>query len=261
MIQFASIANPDYTSGYTIDDNARALIAVTKHYKLTRDNSDLVLIKIYLNFILFCQQKDGSFLNYVDIHEEFLEKNKDENLEDANGRAIWALGEFLSYENIVEPELTAKAEAALDKSLNKIPSFKSPRAIAFSIKGLYLYNVSKKDALVKLLITSLADNLVSKYRGVSDEHWKWFEDYLTYANSLLPEAMLYAYLNDGSILFRTIAINSFDFLLSVIFQNNQIKVISNQGWRTKGKASNQFGEQPIDVAYTVMALSLFYDTV
>ncbi len=261
IIQFASVANPDYTSGYTIDDNARALIAVTKHYQLTKDLNDLQLIKIYLQFIIFCQQEDGSFLNYVDINEQFLAKNKDENLEDANGRAIWALGEFLSYENIVENELFLKVEAAFDKSINKIPGFKSPRAIAFAIKGLYLYNQLRKDELIKLLITSLADDLVSKYRGVSDDKWKWFEDYLTYANSVLPEAMLYAYLNDNSILFKTIAIDSFNFLLSVQFQNNQIKVISNQGWHIKGKQSNQFGEQPIDVAYTIMTLSLFYDTL
>ncbi len=261
IIQFASIAKPDYTSGYTIDDNARALIAVTKHYELTKNIRDIALIKIYLKFIIFCQQEDGSFLNYVDIDENFLAKNSDENLEDSNGRAIWALGEFLSYENIVDDELIAQAEAVLDKSVAKILSFKSPRAISFAIKGLYLFNISKKDEFIKLIITSLADNLVSKYRGVSDEKWNWFEDYLTYANSVLPEAMLYAYLNNGSILFKTIAINSFHFLLSVIFQNNRIKVISNQGWHTKGKPTNQFGEQPIDVAYTIIALSLFYETL
>ena len=41
---------------------------------------------------------------------------------------------------------------------------------------------------------------------------------------------------------------------------SQIKVISNQGWHNKGATANIFGEQPIDVAYTIMALGLFYDT-
>jgi len=35
IIQFATISTPDLASGYTLDDNARALIAVTKHYELT----------------------------------------------------------------------------------------------------------------------------------------------------------------------------------------------------------------------------------
>ena len=123
---------------------------------------------------------------------------------------------------------------------------------------MYHYNINKNEVRIKQLITNLADDLVSKYRGVSDQKWKWFEDYLTYGNSVLPQAMLYAHLATGSELFKTIAQTSFDFLLSVIFKKDQIKVISNQGWHVKGKSVNQFGEQPIDVAYTVMALDLFY---
>jgi hypothetical protein len=41
------------------------------------------------------------------------------------------------------------------------------------------------------LIVKLADNLVSKYRGVLNEKWQWYENYLTY-NALIPEAMLFA---------------------------------------------------------------------
>ena len=38
-----------------------------------------------------------------------------------------------------------------------------------------------------------------------------------------------------------------------------IKTISNNGWLTKGKDSNSFGEQPVDVAYTMLALAQFYE--
>lgn len=260
MIQFSKISTPDLESGYTLDDNARALIAVTKHYELTGETADLELINNYLDFIIYCQQNDGKFLNYVDIKGKFFEKNKDENLEDSNGRAIWALGEFMSYNALFPPYLMMKAQSAIDKSLNHIISFKSPRAIAFAIKGLYFYDLEVNSVQLKNIITFLADNLVSKYRGVSNDNWKWFEEYLTYANSLLPEALLYAALSTGSILFKTIAKSSFDFLLSVIFKNDEIKVISNKGWHHKGQSSHPFGEQPIDVAYTVLALGKFYDT-
>ena len=259
MIQFSKISTPDLQSGYTLDDNARALIAVTKHYELTGDVTDLPLINCYLDFIIYCQQNDGKFLNYVDIKGKFFEKNKDENLEDSNGRAIWALGEFMSYNMLFHPSMMIKAQSAIDKSLDHIVSFKSPRAIAFAIKGLHFYDLEVDSVQLKNIITLLADNLVSKYRGVSTENWKWFEEYLTYANSLLSEAMLYAALSTGSLLFKTIAKSSFDFLMSVIFKNDEIKVISNQGWHLKGQVSHAYGEQPIDVAYTVLALGKFYD--
>lgn len=258
MIQFSSIATPDLNSGYTLDDNARALIAISKHYALTGNSNDVNLIKIYLDFILFCQQDNGDFINYVDIAGNYMSKNWDENLEDSNGRAIWALGELLSHEALLNQQQIEKAKIALEKSLQIIAKFQSPRAIAFSIKGLYYYNLNKKSPRIERLITSLADNLVSKYRGVSEKNWNWYENYLTYANSVLPEAMLYASMSTGSELYKKIAKTSFDFLLSIIFQNNQIKVVSNKGWHLKDKAVNHFGEQPIDVAYTILALNTFY---
>jgi len=257
MIQFSKISTPDLDSGYTLDDNARALIAIAKHYKLTADVTDLELVAIYLDFIIFCQQEDGSFLNYVDKKGHFILKNSDENLEDSNGRAIWALGEFCSYQNLFSTKLIDAAKNALEKSFKTITTFRSPRAIAFSIKGLYFYNLESQSNIIKVIIIQLADDLVSKYRGVSDNNWKWFENYLTYANSLLPEAMLYASISSGSLLFRNIAKTSFDFLLSILFKNDQIKVISNQGWHHKDKWVNDFGEQPIDVSYTILALNTF----
>ena len=260
LIQFSKISTPDLISGFTLDDNSRALIAVAKHYQVSHDEDDLRLIKIYLDFILFCQQDDGSFMNYVDQDGNYFDKNKDENLEDSNGRAIWALGEFCSYDCLFSQNDIHRAEAAFEKALPKIPYFISPRAIAFAIKGLYHYNIKNNEISVQNLITTLADNLVSKFRGVSDSKWKWFEDYLTYANSVLPEAMLYAYLATGNTIFEKTAVISFDFLLSHTYKGKQIKVISNQGWRNKGEVSNIFGEQPIDVAYTIMTLGLFYDT-
>ena len=258
LIQFSAIATPNIQSGYTLDDNARALIAVTKHYQLTNDETDLELIDIYLKFILLCQQENGSFLNYVDKDGNFTPNNSNENLEDANGRAIWALGEFISLKEIIPNNLIRKAKFSIEKALINIHKFRSPRAVSFAIKGLYFYNLDTQSPRINYIITSLADNLVSKYRGISDKKWKWFEDYLTYANSILPEAMLFAGLSTGSELYKNIAKTSFDFLLDLTFKEDQIKVISNQGWYHRGKVVNQFGEQPIDVAYTILALQTFY---
>lgn len=258
LFQFSAISTPDVMSGYTLDDNARALIALTKHYQLTAEEEDLALINIYLKFILYCQREDGTFLNYVDFEGNFTANNGNENLEDANGRAIWALGEFISYKDIIDYELIKKAKFAIQKTLVNTTKFKSPRAIAFIIKGLYFYNLENKSPRINYLIEQLADNLVSKYRTISDKKWKWYEDYLTYANSILPEAMLLAALSTDNKLYKEIAKTSFDFLLEVIFKKDQIKVISNQGWYQKGKSVHQYGEQPIDVAYTILALQTFY---
>ena len=260
MIQFAKICNPDLTSGYTLDDNARALIALAKHFELTGKFSDLPLINTYLKFILFCQQEDGTFQNYVTVNKHFFFKNKDENLEDANGRAIWALGEFLSLKQLIDFNLQEQVEDAFQKAIHAIHNLQSPRAISFCIKGLCYYYDFKKNEEVLQLITKLADNLVSKYRGVSDKEWQWFEEYLTYGNALIPEAMLLASECTQSELFKDIAHKTFNFLLKTTFIDKNIKVISNRGWHHKGQDKNHFGEQPIEIAYTILALNTFYKT-
>ena len=258
MIQFSKIAAPDPSSGYTLDDNARALIALTKNFDLTGDFDDLHLINTYLDFILFCQQEDGSFLNYVTINHQFFGKNRDENLEDANGRAIWALGEFLSLRHLISLHLQAKVEHAFENALPVISKLQSPRAIAFCIKGLYYHYQWKRDPKTLNVIIQLADNLISKYRGVSNENWKWYEPYLTYANAVLPEAMLLAGICTGSDLYKETAKITFDFLISITHIDGHFSVISNIGSHQEGQEKEPYGEQPIEIAYTVLALDAFY---
>src|SRR5699024_10575727 len=61
--------------------------------------------------------------------------------------------------------------------------------------------------------------------------------------------------------YRQVAKESFDFLLSRIFAKESIRVISNQDWLEKDDVFDlhfKGGEQPIDVAYTILALKIFH---
>ena len=259
MIQFSVFNNPDLTSGYTIDDNARALISMCQHFELTQDETDLEYIRIYLNFIKFCQQQEGYFLNYVDSNRNFTPQNNETNISDSNGRAIWAIGYLISLEDILPADLIEMAGEILQKSLPTLEGMYSTRSMAFVIKGLYFANKHQGLPKITILMKTIANRLVQMYKHESEKDWLWFESYLTYANSILPEALLCAYEDTGAAEYQKIAKESFDFLLSVIFHDDQIRVVSNQGWNIKGKTANKFGEQAIDVAYTILALSRFYD--
>lgn len=259
IIQFSKINQPDIDSGYTLDDNARALIAMCMHYELTEDKGDVEYIRTYLNFIKYCQQPEGYFLNYVDRGKKFTEQNNATNLADANGRAIWALGYLLSRRALLPAAVIATAEGVLRQALPRVEMLHSTRAMAFALKGLYYYNLGKKSSGNSNFIKMLADRLVQMYRHESEQGWQWYESYLTYANSTLPEAMLFAWLETGSLAYKDIALSSFDFLLGQTFNKNGIEVISNKNWLHKGQEAGPPGEQPIDVAYTILALSRFYD--
>jgi glycosyltransferase involved in cell wall biosynthesis len=259
MLQFSKLNRPDIESGYTLDDNARAMIAMCQHYKCYRDNSVLKYIDTYLNFIDYCQNSDGRFLNYVDYNTNFTAQNTNENLEDSSGRAMWALGYLISLSSILPEGMGKKAEAIFLRSLPLTRNVYSTRAMAFTIKGLYYYNRQAKDADALIYIKLFADRLVQMYRHESDGEWKWFEGYLTYANSVLPEALLLCFAMTGDEAYRDIAKESFDFLLENTFDENSITVISNRSWMMRGGKKERYGEQPIDVAYTILALRKFHD--
>jgi glycosyltransferase involved in cell wall biosynthesis len=259
IIQFSKINQPDLCTGYTLDDNARALVAICMHYILTHDNKSIWYINRYLAFIKLCLQPDGRFLNYVDIEDKFTDQNKSVNLDDSNGRALWALGYLISEKRFLPAKITSEAIEIFRKAIPDAEIIHSTRAMAFAIKGFYFYNMGINSSDNLNHVKTLANRLVQMYKHESTEKWQWFEGYLTYANSILPEAMLYAWQLTGQTIYKEIALSSFKFLLGKIFNDNGIEVISNKNWLQKGQEPARFGEQPIDVAYTIMTLSKFYD--
>lgn len=261
MIQFSKLNNPDLDSGYTLDDNARALIAMCQHYQLTKNTDDLAYINTYLDFIKFCQQPDGNFLNYVDKDHLFTKQNDDVNLADAYGRAIWALGFAISLKSVLPPEIITEADLIIQKALVNATAVHSTRAMAFTIKGLFYYNTNRRKPGKIALIRELANRLVQMFRHESDQNWRWFESYLTYANGILPEALLLAWLATGDLVYKEISKLTFDFLLAKTFNKKRINVISNIGWLYKDQPAypDTIGaQQPIDVSYTIIALNSFY---
>lgn len=262
IIQFSVINKPDINSGYTLDDNARALIAMCQHYKTTNEQSDLKYIEVYFNFMKHCLQSESYFLNYVNEEHEFTEQNYRVNLEDANGRAIWALGYLISICELLPNGMVDKANFLMQKVLVNASQIHSSRAMGFIIKGIYYSNLKSNSPSNIHIIKQLAERLVKMYKHETNDNWQWFESYLTYGNSILPESILCAFLATKEPKYKEIALTSFNFLISKIYRNDTIKVISNQGWLNNGEEINfnrNGGEQPIDVAYTIIALSKFYN--
>lgn len=261
MLQFSKLNMPDRASGYTLDDNARALIAMCQYFELSRDKECIKYIQLYFNFIKHCLQAEGYFLNYVDIHGRFTEQNNSNNLADSNGRAIWALGFMISLDKLLPGGLILEAESTMQKALLSVYKIHSTRAMAFIMKGLFYHSLKQSTKKDIEMMREFADRIFQMYKHESDKYWHWFENYFTYANAILPEAMLFAWLVTGDEKYKDVAQSSFDFLLSKTMKNEGIKVISNNGWLFKGEELmvKDGAEQPIDVAYTILALDVFYE--
>lgn len=275
IIQFARLSLPDISSGYTLDDNARALIAACLyHDKLSKtlkaaypDKKKSYLLKrieTYLHFIEFVFDEKGVFHNYVKSDKTIdFELSEKENLDDANGRALWALGVTAAADFIPE-SLRDKALRLFKKRIEKYKMFESPRASAFYIKGLCLLLGKIKEIdgkeLEKIVITH-CDRLLSLYRGVSSENWQWFEDYLTYSNAVLPEALILGHERTRNSEYLDIGIKTMDFLIKQTFINGTYAPIGQDGWHHKTGKRRYFDQQPEDVSAMTCLLATAYSII
>ena len=245
MTQFCNHAEPDMRSGYTIDDNSRALITSVLHNKLFNSQESLNLSRIYLNFITQCQDEHGNFQNNFKNENELL----DPHSEDSFGRAIWALGYAINKSN--DQEIIQKSKQLIKKSLSLLNGIKSPRAVAFSIIGLYHHYQKVRDREILTLIRRLADYLVQRYNLESSEDWCWFEEVLSYSNSKLPEALYLAYDVTGNEEYLQIAEKSLKFLTELIFIEGKICLIGQNGWCKRNGKRALFDQQPVDASSLV----------
>ena len=88
IIQHAKYRIPNWSEGYCVDDNSRALIMSLMAYGRGHKEA-LTLMPSYMSFLLFMQNDGGYFRNFLSYSNEFLDKA---GSEDAFGRAVWALG-------------------------------------------------------------------------------------------------------------------------------------------------------------------------
>ncbi len=259
IIQFAELTEPNPKFGYTLDDNARALLAVTEYYSKKKDGLSLKLIKTYLKFIEYTYKKDGLH-NYINSDKSFnTAQNNLENLEDSYARGMYALAYTASSKKL-PPELSEKALRLFNIGREKIiKNLTSPRAIAFYIKALCLLTEIKKEQLIKDEIIKHCEYLLKIYDDNNTPGWTWFEDILAYSNGVLPESLLQAYKIIGDERYFNVAKMTLDFLISHSFKESTCIPIGQQKWFRKGSERAYFDQQPEEVASLVQVLNTMHN--
>lgn len=238
LFQFSLRDEPNKSFGYTLDDNARALILANQLGKTK-------LANIYLKFLKKCQQSDGGFINYIDYKGEVTEQNKAEDLEESNARAMWALGEIW--------EKNEEAKEMFLKGLDKFEDLKYLRPKALLIKSLITtHKLVNKDKLIK----SYADSLAEEFKTNSTNSiWQWFLPTISYNNGVMPESLFLAGEYFDNSKYKEIAIKSLDFLIEVCFNDNFYCPVGNSKWYQLGEEKSEYDQQPEDPASMIIALS------
>ena len=250
IIQHAKFGIPNLKEGYSLDDNSRALLMVLMAYRQMKNMRALELSPIYLSYIHYLQNPDGTFRNLLSFNRNFLDKV---GSEDSFGRTIWALGYLLG--NAPNDAYYQMGRLVFFNASPNFEKLNSIRGIANTMIGIsyYLKSNPSDDSMTERL-RNMANILVKHYEENQSADWHWFEPLLSYDNGILPLALLHSakILNDQKI--TKIAIESTNFLTRHTLKENYLSINGSQKWYKKDGERTVFTEQPIDV----MAMVLMY---
>jgi glycosyltransferase involved in cell wall biosynthesis len=248
IIHSAHFDIPDRSSGYYTEDNALALaVAVLSHVQ-SGDETSHALARTYLGLLQYMQRPDGMFndhLNYDRSVAGFL------NGQECQGKVLDALGIAMALEE--DEALVSFAKLVFDDALKGL-DLSYPRAQAYAICGCYHYLTRFPGAsLPEAALGRMAAELADSYELSSSEDWQWYEDELTYANGLMPRALLLAYRLSRDERYRKIALESLEFLTRTCYTQGYFDLVGDQGFYRRGGERAKFNQLPIEATSLVEA--------
>lgn len=250
---------PRTEHAYCVDDVARALVVTTR----VPDPSAEVrgLTHGYLEFVLNALRPDGYFHNRRRLDGTWSDRPSSD---DHWGRALWALGTAAARSD--DPDLAARARAGAAIALRSRSTW--PRAMAYAALGAGRLLRATPDDAGPLRFLDDARRVLP--RPDVDRAWPWPEERLTYANAVLPEAMIAiggalgddGLLDDGlDLLGWLVDQQQRDGHLSVIPSSGRSRADRRPGGRHARVIDRPgYAQQPIEVAVLAEACRTAYVT-
>jgi len=180
--------------------------------------------------------------NTIITCEEYTSKS---NVKEAYGITLWSL---LTTNTSKDDDI----KNIIKNLIKDSQSWASPRAISTALLGLL--NLDNQDSLEN----ELKIKLHNFYFSSRSDSWEWFENYLVYANAIIPWALWEIYLKRNCKISFEIAKKTTDFLIKICQENNLPSPIGNNGWYLRNKKKALFDQQPIDAGYMVCCLEKAY---
>lgn len=257
IIQHAKFGIPNLKEGYCLDDNARALLLALMAHRQKKDPLALEMLPIYLSYIHYMQNEDGTFRNFLSFKREYLDEL---GSEDSYGRAVWSLGYLLG--NAPNDAYYQMGKLVFFDVLPYSSRLESIRGIANTIIGIsYYLRSNRDDESITELLRKLTYRIVNDYDSDAGQGWDWFEPVLTYDNGILPLSLFHAceILNDEHV--KNVALESMEFLTRQSMKEDCLSLIGNENWYRKDGERSMFAQQPVDaLAMVLMYYQAYYIT-
>ncbi len=250
ILQHSLFTVPNYSHGYTTDDNARALLVSALLNDL--GNSDgLRLCSRYLAFLGYAfNAQTGQLRNFMDYQRNWLEEK---GSEDSHGRALWALGTVLNRCNI--PAQYGMAAWLFEQTLPTILLTTSPRAWAFALIGIHEYSQKfAGDRRASQVRDELAGRLLTLYQNNRSEKWRWYEKELSYCNAALPHALLTCGISIPNREMIDAGLESLNWIADLQRADaGHFVPIGSNGFYHEGGERARFDQQPVEAQAMVSA--------
>ncbi|KRD45011.1 hypothetical protein ASE38_13470 [Cellulomonas sp. Root930] len=236
LFEHALLTEPRPEHGYCLDDVARGLVVTSRQLRPSPQVDQLAAT--YLRFTLFAQDGLGRFHNRRDLSGRWTDAA---TVEDHWGRALWALGTAASATR--DPRVRrAAVDAAVVGMRQRSPWW---HAMAYAALGAAeVLAVAPGEPAARAL---LADARTMLARPATDPAWPWPDERLSYANAVLPEALiaLGAALDDDATLQR--GLDLLHWLVAQETHDDHLSLTPAGGWQD-GDERPGFDQQPIEVA-------------
>ncbi|MGD0153613.1 MAG: hypothetical protein ABSC17_07615, partial [Thermacetogeniaceae bacterium] len=237
LLQFARLNTPDPESGYTGDDNARALLVALNMKEQERPE----LVRTYIRFLETARRSDGGWRNWK-LGGRFVATI---DSDDSQGRM------FLACCAASLCDLDDVRESGRRMALRALPALttvKSPRAAAYALLGI-CKNPGLSNRRRELLASAARDfagYLIHLYGSCKSPGWLWFEQSLTYCNGILPHALFayYSMTQDRKAL--RVARETMGWLSEALFARGYLSIVGNRDWWLQGRAIPCYDQQPVD---------------
>lgn len=228
--------------GYSIDDAARVLIICVLYADIFDAAPVRAIAETCFNYLKAAQLSNGRFHNFRDKDGKFID---DDGGDDSFGRAIWTLGIVLTHKDhfgIGEQarEVFEKAKPALASKSSFL------RSQAYASLGL--------SQLDPALAETLQRKIAEAYRENSAPDWRWFENKLTYANGILPYALLSSHMQDV----QQVGLEALNFLNQISRVDGIPAPIGNQNWYERSGIRSVYDQQCLEAADMVLANARAY---
>ena len=236
LYEHALLDAPRREHGYCVDDVARGLVVLCRQPDGASAHADLRAL--FLGFVLEAQVPDGRFRNRRASDRTW---TSPASAGDCWGRALWGLGAVVAGR--ADPWERAAALEAFERGAALSSPW--PRAMAFATLGAAAVVSVLPDHRPARELLRVGGQSMNRPAPLDD--WPWPEPRLSYANAVVPEALLAAgaaldddrMVDDGLLLL--------EWLVRTQTRDGHLSVVP-VGGRAPGEAGPVFDQQPIEVA-------------